>query len=239
MNLVNIPIALGAGLLSITSPCCLPLLPGYVGYLTGMSSTELGDSRRRPFMAAVLFVVGFTIVFAALGATASALGHALLVHRQLFTVIAGAFILAMGLVVLLEGRVPFLARSGTWGGGWGRGRLWAAAPLGAAFAITWTPCIGPVLGGILALAGTTGSVGEGIFLLVVYSVGLGLPFVALSLSVPRMRARLQRVGRWMATVRVASGAVFVAMGVLLITGLWFPLMAPLLRFYAQAQWPPT
>src|SRR5579863_3995835 len=128
MNLINVPIALGAGLLSITSPCCLPLLPGWLGYLTGMSSTELGDRRWRAVSAALLFVAGFTVVFAALGATASTVGEVLLVHRQLFTILAGAFILTMGLVILLEGRLRFLARSGTWGRASGNGRLWAAAP---------------------------------------------------------------------------------------------------------------
>ena len=239
VNLINLPIAFGAGLISITSPCCLPLLPGYLGYLTGLSTTDVAARRSRALLAAVLFVSGFTVVFAALGATASVFGHFLLGNRNLFAVIAGAIVFAMGLAILLEGRLGFLSRGGDWSRGWAQGRMWAAPLLGAAFAITWTPCIGPVLGGILTLAGTTNKVGEGILLLVVYSLGLGLPFIALSLSVTRVRGWLRRAGRRMALMRLASGGILAGMGVLLMTGLWFPLMSPLLRWYAQAQWPPV
>lgn len=239
MNLLDVPIAFGAGLLSVTAPCSLPLLPAYLGYLTGMSTNELGEHRRRTFLAALLFVAGFTAVFAALGATASALGHYLLMQRGVFQIIAGSLVLAMGLVILLEGRIAMLNRGGAWATTWGRGRLWAAAPLGAAFAMTWTPCIGPVLGGVLTLAGTTAHVSEGIFLLVIYGLGLGLPFLVLSLSIPRVRGWLRRVGRRMLVLRLASGGLMTTMGILLISGLWFPLMAPLLRLYAQAQWPPV
>lgn len=239
MNLVNLPIAFGAGLISITSPCCLPLLPGYLGYLTGLSSTEVGASRRRPLLAALLFVAGFTAVFAALGATASVVGQVLLLHRPVFERVAGGLVLAMGLVVLLEGRIALFARSGDWTQRWGRGQLWAALPLGAAFAITWTPCIGPVLGGVLTLAGTTDRIGEGVLLLVVYSLGLGVPFLALSLSVERVRGWLQRVAGRMAVLRVVSGGVLTVMGGLLLSGQWLQVMAPLLRLYSRAQWPPA
>ena len=238
MNLLDVPIALGAGLLSITAPCTVPLLPAYLGYLTGMSTSELGERRRRAFFAALLFVAGFTAVFAALGATASAVGQFLLLQRGVFQIVAGVIVLAMGLAILLEGRIAILNRGGSWAAGWGRGRYWAAAPLGAAFAITWTPCIGPVLGGILTLAATTRGVSQGVILLVIYSLGLGLPFLALSLSATRVRTWLRRASRRAATLRIASGGLLTGMGILLITGLWFPLMAPLLRLYARAQWPP-
>ncbi|MGH7746642.1 MAG: cytochrome c biogenesis CcdA family protein, partial [Candidatus Dormibacteria bacterium] len=141
MNLIDLAVALAAGLISITSPCCLPLLPGYLGYLTGMSTTELGRSRRRPVAAALLFVAGFTAVFATLGATASALGVALLLHRRGLEQVAGGFILVIGLLILLSYRIGWLNRGGDWSRRWAKGQLWTAAPLGAAFAITWTPCI--------------------------------------------------------------------------------------------------
>src|SRR5207302_591143 len=153
----------------------------------GMSTTELSSSRWRPFAAALLFVAGFTAVFASLGATASVLSRGLLTHRQGLDQIAGAFIIAIGLVILLGPRVGALNRGGDWSQRWARGQLWTAAPLGAAFAITWTPCIGPVLAGILTLAASTEQVGSGIILVVVYSLGLGIPFIALSLSVHRVR----------------------------------------------------
>jgi cytochrome c-type biogenesis protein len=239
MNLVDIGVALVAGLISITSPCCLPLLPGYLGYLSGMSVTEMGAGRRRPTVAAVLFVAGFTAVFAGLGATASALGGTILQHRHGLEQIAGAFILALGLLMLASSRLSVLATGGDWSQRWARGQLWAAAPLGAAFAITWTPCIGPVLAGILTLAASTEQVGQGVLLLVVYSIGLGLPFIALSFSVPRVRAWLSRTRRAVGVIRAASGTLLVAMGVLLLTDRWLPLMAPVLRLYAKAQWPPV
>lgn len=238
MNLVNLPIAFSAGLISITSPCCLPLLPGYLGYLTGVSATDLGGRRRRAVATAVLFVAGFTAVFAALGATASLVGHLLLANRAVFGVVAGVMVLGMGLVILLEGRVPALTRGGDWGRRWAQGRLWASPLLGASFAITWTPCIGPVLGGILTLAGSTGRISEGVLLLVVYSIGLGMPFIALSFSVPKVRAWLRRYAHGAQRMRVASGGILSTMGILLITGWWYPLMNPLLRLYAQIQWPP-
>ena len=239
MNVANLGIAAGAGVISITSPCCLPLLPGYLGYLTGMSATELGERRRRAVAAAVLFTLGFTAVFSLLGATATVAGRALLLHRHGLEQIAGVVVLLVGVPLLASERVPLLARSGDWTQRWAAGQLWAAAPLGAAFAITWTPCIGPVLAGILTLAASTDQVGQGILLLAVYSLGLALPFVALSFSVPHVRAWLRRVGRGAAIARLASGGTLVAMGALLITDRWLPLMTPLLRLYSRAQWPPV
>ncbi len=239
MSLVNLGIAFGAGLISITSPCCLPLLPGYLGYISGTQVIGGERPNRRPLIAALLFVLGFTLVFTALGATASVVGQVLLEHRYGLGQIAGAFILAMGLAILLSSRVGWLSRGGDWSQPWARGQLWAAAPLGAAFAITWTPCIGPVLGGILTLAGSTGQAGEGTVLLLVYSAGLGFPFVALALSVDRVRGFLRRISGGAAVLHVASGALLSAMGILLLTNQWLPLMAPLVRFYAKAQWPPV
>ena len=238
MNLVNIPIALGAGVLSISSPCCIPLLPGLLGYLGG-SAADAENRRGRTVLTACLFVLGFTIVFAGLGATASGVGHFLLGHRSVFSVVGGSFILLVGLTLLLEGRITVLARGGDWTRGWRPGGLWGAVPLGAAFAISWTPCIGPVLGGVLTLAGSTGRVGEGVFLLCVYSLGLGLPLIAMSMSLHRVRPWLARARRRARALRLASGAALSVMGVLLVTNLWVPLMAPLLALYARAQWPPV
>ncbi len=239
MNLINLAISFGAGVISITSPCCLTLLPGYLGYISQGQTAGKPAKPGRPVAAALLFVAGFTLVFTALGATASTLGQLLLVHRLGLGQIAGGFILAMGLVILLSTRIGWLSRGGDWSQRWAGGQLWAAAPLGAAFAVTWTPCIGPVLGGILTLAASSGQVGEGVALLLAYSVGLGLPFVALAFSVERVRGWLRRGARAAALAHVGSGAVLVAMGILLLTNQWLPLMAPLLRLYAKVQWPPV
>ena len=239
MNLINLAVAFGAGLISITSPCCLPLLPGYLGYLSGLSAREVEANRRRTVAAALLFVGGFSLVFIALGATASVVGAVLLANRLAVAHVAGIFILVMGLMLLLEGRIGLFSRGGDWSRWSAGGTLWSAPVLGAAFAITWTPCIGPVLGAILALAGTTAALGQGVALLAAYSLGLAVPFVALSLSVPKVHTLLRRLGRAPALMQGAAGALLVVMGVLLVTDRWLPLVSPVLAWYAQARWPPV
>jgi len=238
LNQLALALAFVAGGISITSPCCLPLLPGYLGYLSGMSTDDADRRRRRTLVAALLFVAGFSIVFIALGATASELGSLLISYRIRLFQVAGVFILLMGLALLLEGRVGWLSRGGDWSRTWGHGQLWAALPLGASFAITWTPCIGPVLGAILTLAGTTADLGKGVALLAAYSLGLAVPFLLLSLSVPSFRRLTSRLGPAMAGVQVASGGLLVGMGILLLTNRWLPLIAPVLSWYAKARWPP-
>jgi len=232
-NPLSLAVAFAAGLISITSPCCLPLLPGYLGYLAGSSA-----DRRRTVLAAALFAAGFSFVFIALGATASVLGSLLLVYRLPLSRVAGVFIVAMGLLLLLDGRVGLFSRGGDWSRRFEGGRLSTAPALGAAFGLTWTPCIGPVLGAIMTLAGATASLGQGVALLAAYSLGLAVPFVLLSLSVPHVRAWLRRVGRGTALLQGASGVVLVAMGALLVSDRWLQLMAPALAWYAQSRWPP-
>ena len=220
-------VAFAAGLVSITSPCCLPLLPGYLGYLTGFSASQLEADRRRPLTAAALFVAGFSLVFVALGATASELGALLLAYRLPLVQVAGVFILAMGLLLLLEGRIGLLSRGGDWSRWLAGGRLSTAPLLGAAFAITWTPCIGPVLAAVLTLAGSTADLTRGVVLLAAYSLGLGIPFLALALSLHRVRGWLHGLG-W-------AGVVLQR-----VSGLdrWLQVVAPVLAWYAQARWPP-
>ncbi len=233
----GIAIAFVAGLISITSPCCLPLLPGYLGYLTGLGGDE-PDRRKRTMAAAALFVIGFTTVFIALGATASELGALLLYNRVPVARIAGVFIAAMGAFLLLEGRVGFFSRGGEWSQRMAGGKLGTAPLLGAAFAVTWTPCIGPVLGAVLTLAGTTASLSQGVLLLTAYSLGLGVPFLALGLSVARVWLWLRSAGRITAALQPVSGALLVVMGVLLVSDRWLPLISPVLAWYANAHWPP-
>ena len=212
-------------------------MPGYLGYLTGLGGVE-ADRRKRTIAAAALFVVGFSVVFIALGATASELGAVLLNNRLPVARVAGVFIAMMGGLLLLEGRVGFLSRGGDWSRRMAGGSLWTAPLLGAAFAVTWTPCIGPVLGAVLTLAGTTASLSQGVLLLTAYSLGLGVPFLALGLSAVRVRLWLRSAGRITATLQPVSGALLVAMGVLLVTDRWLPLISPVLAWYANAHWPP-
>ena len=238
MAALSLGVAFAAGMISITSPCCLPLLPGYLGYLAGVSQPGTLGARRRPLYAALLFAVGFTFVFIALGATASVLGALLQSYRLPLARAAGLFILVMGALLVLDGRLGLLSRSADWRHGLPGGRLWTAAPLGAAFALTWTPCIGPVLGAILALAGSTADLRQGVLLLTAYSAGLALPFVALGLSVVKFRSWVGRRGLASALVHGVAGVVLVAMGTLLVTERWLPLISPVLAWYAQAKWPP-
>lgn len=237
MGELGVIVAFIAGLISITSPCCLPLLPGYLGYLSGFGGDQTAG-RSRTAAAAGLFVLGFTIVFIALGATASELGALLLSYRLPVARVAGVFIVVMGAILLLEGRIAFFSRSGDWSRRFTGGKLWTAPLLGAAFAVTWTPCVGPVLGAVLTLAGTTASLSQGVLLLTAYSLGLAVPFLALAMSVDRIRRWLRPAGRVTAGLQPVSGALLVVMGVLLITDRWLPLIAPVLAWYASARWPP-
>lgn len=236
------PVALSlmAGVLSFTSPCCLPLMPGYLSYVSGVIPDGAGAvaTRRRVLGAALLFVLGFSVVFTLLGATASAAGSFLLQHRLLLERVGGVVVIVMGLVFMGALRIPALSRevrfdlrripTGPAG----------AVPLGMAFAVGWTPCVGPVLAGVLAAAATTGSVGVGAGLLFVYSLGLGIPFVVLALAQARAARTFAWFRRHARGVELAGGAVLVTMGALMFTGQWIRLFAPLLRWYARTGWPP-
>src|SRR5713226_3715976 len=229
----GIAIAFVAGLISITSPCCLPLLPGYLGYLTGLDGDEPAR-RNRTIAAAALFVLGFTAVFVALGATASELGALLLYNRVPVARIAGVFIAAMGAFLLLEGRVGFFSRGGDWSRRMAGGKLGTAPLLGAAFAVTWTPCIGPVLGAVLTLAGTTASLSQGVLLLTAYSLGLGLPFLALGLSVARVQLWLRSRRPHPAAPPARAGPPAVCNGIVPGPRPWPALISPVLTWYANA-----
>jgi len=240
MQAVLLPLtAVGAGLVSITSPCCLPLLPGYVSYV---SSLPDGDERRgrrsTAIRASTLFVIGFTIVFTALGATATTLGVLLLDNLRVITRVAGVFIILLGLSGLGILRVPLLQRELRTDLSKMRSGPAGAVPLGMAFAFGWTPCIGPVLAGVLALAASSQSVAIGAGLLALYSLGLGIPFIAIAAGIKRLDrsvAFLRRHG--MAIQRV--GALFlILVGMAYVTDTWSRLFIPLQRWFAQFGWPP-
>lgn len=169
-------LSFAAGMLSFTSPCCLPLLPGYLGFVSGLTTEEAETtSRKRTLLGAVLFVIGFAIVFTSLGASASVLGNFLLRNRIWLWKVSGVFLLVMGTLIVLRGGLPFLNREvRTDMGKMQRGPV-GALPLGMAFAFGWTPCVGPVLAGLLTYAGASGSLAKGAGLLFVYSLGLGVP----------------------------------------------------------------
>ncbi|HKG82395.1 MAG TPA: cytochrome c biogenesis protein CcdA, partial [Beijerinckiaceae bacterium] len=183
---VSFAAALFGGLISFLSPCVLPLVPPYLSYLAGTTLDELqaGDDwavRRRALLTALLFVAGFSTVFVLLGATASVLGQALRQHLEVLSTVAGVAIIIMGLHLLGLFRIGLLYREARVEIG-RSASVWGAYLMGLAFAFGWTPCIGPILAAILALAGSETSVARGALLLGAYSAGLGLPFVLAALA---------------------------------------------------------
>jgi cytochrome c-type biogenesis protein len=224
-------LAFAAGVVSFASPCVLPLVPGYVSFVTGSRATE-GEGRR-PLVPILLFILGFTIVFTLLGAFAGTFVP--FFRDPWFQRAAGLVVLLLGLLMigyafrrgspaLYAERRPLLervrrVRPGTAG----------ALPLGMAFAAGWTPCIGPVLGGILAIAASGGTV-KGAALLVVYSLGLGLPFLLVGIGADRLVGRLGWVRRHYRTIAGISGLILVAAGVLIVTGTFMRILV---------RWAPT
>jgi cytochrome c-type biogenesis protein len=234
-------LAFVAGVISFTSPCCLPLMPGYVSYITGVASeTSSGVAiRSRTLGAGVLFVVGFLIVFTTLGAAASTIGGLLLQHRESLIKLGGILVVVMGLATMGVLRIPLLNREVRFDLHAVRPGPAGALPLGMAFAIGWTPCIGPVLAGILTAAASVSDAGRGAALLFAYSLGLGLPFLLLAMGLGRggrLTTWLRRRGR---LIEIAGGALLVAMGVLMITGAWLRLFSPVLRVFSRTGWPPV
>ncbi|MFZ5872713.1 MAG: cytochrome c biogenesis CcdA family protein [Actinomycetota bacterium] len=240
-------LALVAGVVSFTSPCCLPLLPGYVSYVSGLREpmpapggdvATLVRSNRRVMTGAVLFVLGFTIVFVALGVTASALGLLLVQNRSVINVVGGAFVVLVGLTMVGVVRVPLLQRRlAVDASRFSRGPA-SALPLGAAFAFGWTPCVGPVLTAILATAASTATLWRGGLLLAAYSVGLGIPFLLLAAGLARGKRRPEWLARNSRRIEVAGGVLLVATGLALATGSWNELMSRFLAYYARFGWPP-
>ena len=227
--LIALPVALLAGLVSFLSPCVLPLVPGYLSYVTGLSGADLaGEStadagERRPthrvLFGSSLFVLGFSAVFVATGAIFGSLGSQLLTHALLVERILGALAILLGLVFL--GFVPRMQRE------WRLHRVPAAgiagAPLlGVAFGLGWTPCIGPTLGVVLGLAADpdTATAGRGAVLTAAYCVGLGAPFVVAGLAFRRALGAFAAVKRHYAVIMRLGGLMLIVVGVLLVTGEW-------------------
>lgn len=233
-------LAVVAGLLSFSSPCCLPLLPGYVSYVSALpvGGLDRRGARRVALMASSLFVLGFTIVFTALGLTATALGQQLLSHQVGLSRGLGVAVVALGLTTLGVLRVPILGREGRLDlARIPKGPAWAV-PTGMAFAAGWTPCLGPVLASILSVAASSGSLTAGAGLLVLYSAGLGLPFIGLAVGVSGAQRSVSWLRRHGRGVERVGGALLVVVGVALITGRWQPLFVTLQRWAARFGWPP-
>jgi cytochrome c-type biogenesis protein len=207
-------LAFVAGLLSFVSPCVLPLLPAYLSYVSGVGVERLEGERCDVLVAALAFVAGFTAVFVLLGAAAGGIGSLLVRYKPELTLAAGVFLIVSGLVVAGVIRVPGVHSDlAPRAGGLPRAFL-----TGAAVSVAWTPCVGYVLGGILMLAGSRQSAGAGALLLLIYSAGLGLPFVLAALAWRWVSARTRWLRLHYRAVQTASGIVLAAFGVLLLTG---------------------
>ena len=212
-----------AGLLSFISPCVLPLVPGYISFIAGRSLDELDEparfARLTLFAQAVLFVLGFSTVFIALGASATALGRLLLTYKQEANLVGGIIVIVFGLFMtgLINPRwlhldLRFVHRIEL------RGGPVAAYVLGLAFAFGWTPCIGPILGAILTVSASTASIQGGIILLSVYSLGLGVPFLLTAIFLERFLVHQPRLRRWSRPLHIAAGVALILAGVAIATG---------------------
>jgi cytochrome c-type biogenesis protein len=216
--LLAIPVALVAGLVSFFSPCVIPLLPGYLSYATGLSGADLEHAHRgRMAAGAVLFVLGFAVVFVALGTLSGAIGAWLVTWRRELTVVLGSFTILLGLV--FAGVIPLLQRD------WRVHSVpavgLAAAPvLGFLFGVGWTPCIGPTLAAITTLSINEATAARGAVLSLVYALGLGLPFIAAGVAYQWALGAFGWVRRHQVWVMRAGGLMLVAVGVLLVTGWW-------------------
>jgi cytochrome c-type biogenesis protein len=233
---VSFMAALWAGIASFASPCVLPLVPAYLSYMSGASVEDLVAARRDAALVravaarSLAFVLGFSLVFVALGASATALGSFLTAHLGLFSKIAGVVVILFGLH--LTGLLPIKAlyREKRFRASDQPVGLMGAFVVGLAFAFGWTPCVGPILGSILALASTQESVLTGVALLGVYSLGLGLPFIAAGIAIHSFLRAFERVKRSLRVIEVATGVILIAVGVAIVGG-WFDVLSRhLLRF---------
>jgi cytochrome c-type biogenesis protein len=215
---LGVVVAFAAGLLSFLSPCVLPLVPSYIGFLTGMTLPEMGGRRRVALLHALCFTAGFSLIFILLGASATALGRALNYYQLWLQRAGGILIIAFGLVCLGVFKVGMLTREH---------RLYlehkpvgylGSGLVGMAFGAGWTPCIGPVLGAILGLAATSTDLSRGILLLASYSAGLAVPFLIAAVAIESFLGWFQRFRRFLPWVMRVSGALLVFVGFLLLTG---------------------
>lgn len=219
---IGILTAFAAGMISFLSPCVLPLVPAYVSYVTGKSIDDRAMATDRGSLQmlslSLLFVLGFSLVFVTLGASATAVGRLLLTYKYEATIVGGVIVLVFGLFMTGLLRLSWLGRDFRHQGAIGQGTPYAAFGLGFAFALGWTPCIGPVLGAILTVSAVSPEVGSGMALLSVYSLGLGVPFIVAALFTGGFVARIRLMRRVGKPLEVGAGIIMVVMGIAMITG---------------------
>jgi cytochrome c-type biogenesis protein len=236
MNDLNIFVAFAAGVLSFLSPCVLPLIPSYLSFVSGVSLDEMrGDqaaahARWRVVLNSVAFIIGFSLVFVSLGASASLLGSFFLNYRNWIRLLGGVFVVGVGLYLIgifkiaaLERYLQFNLKDKPAG-------YLGSVIVGITFAVAWTPCVGPILGAILAIAGTSADVGRGVLLLAMYAAGLAVPFFLSALAVNSFFQFSRALRRYIQAFHVASGVLLVVAGILLMTDYMTSLNIYVLRF---------
>ena len=230
----TLPLAFVAGVLSFLSPCVLPLVPSYLAYVGG-SSAQSGH-RGVLIRNSLFFILGFSLIFIGLGASASLIGSVLQENRRLLTYVGGVLIVAFGLVMLGVIKLPFLYRDTRQQFDGDSSTPVGAVLLGMAFAAGWTPCIGPVLGGVLTLAGASGTLMFGVVLLASYALGLAVPFLLSALAVGSFTRFSKRFRRYLPWVERVSGGILLVAGVMLLTGTYTDLNTYLIRFTPEWLW---
>jgi cytochrome c-type biogenesis protein len=215
---IDVTVSFTAGVLSFLSPCVLPLIPSYITFITGMSLDDVQRARRVALVHSLLFIAGFTLVFLALGATATIVGRALFRHREWVGRAGGVLVIVLGLYLVGVFNIGVFARE--------RRVHVSTKPLGyagtllvgMAFAAGWTPCIGPILGGVLTYTASSADLNHGLVLLLAYSMGLALPFLLAALMIERFMALFQKYKGALTWMSRASGILLIAVGILMITG---------------------
>ena len=241
MSLLTLPLfALVAGVISFSSPCCIPLLPGYISYITALPTSKVEPRKARAIalQASLSFVAGFTLVFTALGVLSAYFGTVILQFLPTIVRFMGVGIIFLGVSMMGLVRIKFLQRElrfdmaklprGTRG----------AFGVGIAFAAGWTPCLGPILAVILATASATHTVVWGAILLTIYSLGLGIPFILVALGLQRAQQSISWIRRHTRGIEVFGGLMLTTVGVMFVTGTWQAFFRPLQRIFAHYGWPP-
>ena len=229
-----------AGLLTFLAPCTLPLVPGYLGFISGVSLADINDplkahvARRKIFKNGLLYVVGFSLVFILLGALFGLGGILFAPYKLWLTRVAGVFIIIFGLQMMHVLDIPFLNREARFKTNFLKpGNPLSSLLFGMAFAFGWTPCVGPVLAAALALASSTTTVSQAIFLLFVFSLGLAVPFLLIAAGIGSASNRIKKLSRYLKAISIIGGIFLVVLGVLLLTGkmnLWIGYFFQLLQF---------
>jgi cytochrome c-type biogenesis protein len=221
---IGVLIAFSAGLLSFLSPCVLPLIPSYVTFITGLSLDDVQQARRAALIHGFLFVLGFSLIFLAMGAGATLLGQTLLRNRDWISRIGGVIIIIFGLYLLGVLNIGFLSRERRFHVADKPVGYFGTVVVGVAFGAGWTPCLGPILGSILVYTGSQADLGKGMWLLSAYSLGLAVPFLLSAVAIDRFTAFFQRMRRQMIWISRISGVVMIGIGVLLVTN-YFTVLA--------------